>query len=78
MSKLLPYAKAVSAKVNSFDENGEDLDIDYTKMLKVIKDSNYSGYIGVEQQASFEDNIDPIQAINLTKELLFKSWSKLS
>jgi len=78
VSKLLPYAKAVSAKVNSFDENGEDLDIDYTKMLKVIKDSNYSGYIGVEQQASFEDNIDPIQAINLTKELLFKSWSKLS
>ena len=78
VSKLLPYAKAVSAKVNSFDENGEDLDIDYTKMLKIIKDSNYSGYIGVEQQASFEDYTDPIQAINLTKELLFKSWSKLS
>ena len=75
---MLPYAKAVSAKVNSFDENGEDLDIDYTKMLKVVKDSNYSGYISVEQQASLEDNIDPIQAINLTKELLFKSWNKLS
>ena len=77
VSKLL-YAKAVSAKVNSFDENGEDLDIDYTKMLKVVKDSNYSGYISVEQQASYEDNIDPIEAINLTKELLLKSWNKLS
>ena len=78
VDELMPYAKAVSAKVNSFDENGEDLDIDYTKMLKVVKDSNYSGYISVEQQASYEDNIDPIEAINLTKELLLKSWNKLS
>ena len=47
VTKEVPYV--------SFDENGDDLDIDYSKMLDVVRKSNYNGYIGIEQQ-SFIDN----------------------
>ena len=79
ISKLLPYAKGLSAKITGFDENGDDLDIDYSKMLDVVRKSNYNGYIGIEQQ-SFIDNpgLDPIEAIKMAKKLIFKSWSNIS
>ena len=79
ISKLLPYAKGLSAKITGFDENGDDLDIDYSKMLDVVRKSNYNGYIGIEQQ-SFIDNpgLDPIEAIKMAKKLIYKSWSNIS
>ena len=79
INKLLPYAKGLSAKITGFDENGDDLDIDYPKMLDVVRKSNYNGYIGIEQQ-SFIDNpgLDPIEAIKMAKKLIYKSWSSIS
>ena len=52
INKLLPYAKGLSAKITGFDENGDDLDIDYPKMLDVVRKSNYNGYIGIEYRGS--------------------------
>ena len=79
IDKLLPYAKGLSAKITGFDENGNDLDINYSKMLNVVKKSNYNGYIGIEQQ-SFIDNpgLDPIEAIKMAKKLIFNSWNNIS
>ena len=73
--KLLPYAKGLSAKTHGFDENGNDININYVKMLQILKDFGYSGFIGVEQEVY---GLDPIEAIQLTKNLIFKSWNKLS
>lgn len=73
--KLLPYAKGLSAKTHGFDENGNDINIDYVKMLQILKDFGYSGFIGVEQEVY---GLDPIESIQLTKNLIFKSWNKLS
>ena len=74
IKKLLPFAKGVSAKTHGFDENGNDVDIDYIKMLEILRDSNYKGFIGVEQQVL---NLDPLISIEKTKNLIFKSWNKL-
>ena len=72
VEKLMKYAKGVSAKTHGFDSNGDDVDIDYKKMLQIVKDSGYSGYIGVEAQAF---TMDPIEAIQESKKLLLNSYS---
>ena len=40
-------------------------------MMKIVKDSNYDGFIGVEAQVF---NMNPIDAINASKKLLLNSY----
>lgn len=71
MAELLPYAGGVSAKANDFDENGDETGIDYYRMMQIVKDSGFSGYIGIE----FEDEVsmDPSEKILATKALVIKA-----
>jgi L-ribulose-5-phosphate 3-epimerase len=42
---LLPFAKGVSAKSYKFNAEGNETKIDYYKMLRIVKDSGFDGYI---------------------------------
>jgi sugar phosphate isomerase/epimerase len=75
VSEFLPYAKGVSAKSYVFDEQGEEKIIDYSKMLKMVKNSDFSGYIGIEYEGSPMSEPDGIRA---TKALLENTWKKLN
>ncbi|WP_242156720.1 sugar phosphate isomerase/epimerase family protein [Aestuariivivens sediminis] len=69
VEELMPYAKAVSAKSYDFDESGNEINIDYNRMLTVVKNAGYSGYIGVEYEGS---NLSEKDGILATKKLLEK------
>lgn len=75
IAELMPYAKAVSAKSNDFDTDGNAIDIDYTKILKMVKDAGYTGYIGVEYEGSVLNEEEGIKA---TKDLMLKVAKELS
>ncbi|MDN3643535.1 sugar phosphate isomerase/epimerase family protein [Lutimonas halocynthiae] len=75
VKELMPYAKAVSAKTYDFDENGNQPKIDYTKMMQIVKDAGYTGFIGVEYEG---DNLSEVDGINATKELILKSVAALN
>ena len=47
-AELMPYAKGVSAKSNDFNGDGSEQKTDYRRMLKIVKDVGYRGYIGIE------------------------------
>ncbi len=70
VEELMPYAKAVSAKSYDFDEHGNEKEIDYSRMLQIVKNANYSGYIGIEYEGSILSEKDGIIA---TKKLLEKA-----
>jgi len=74
VTEMMPYAKAVSAKSHDFDENGNETKTDYIKMLQIVKDAGYTGYIGVEYEGSILSEEDGIEA---TKNLLIKASEKL-
>ncbi len=75
MEELLPFAKAVSAKSNVFDANGDEINIDYYRIMKLVKESGYTGYVGIE----FEGNdVSEDKGIELTRDLLIKAGKKLS
>ena len=48
--KLMPWATAVSAKCYDFGPDGNDLLIDFSRMFEIIRDANYSGFIGIEYE----------------------------
>jgi L-ribulose-5-phosphate 3-epimerase len=74
VSEMMPWAKILCAKSKSFDDNGDEENIDYRKMLKIAKAAGFRGYIGIE----FEGHgIDPVVGINSTKQLIQKVMREL-
>jgi sugar phosphate isomerase/epimerase len=65
--ELMPFAKGVSAKTYDFDEKGNCIETDYTKILKIVKDSGFRGIAGIEYEGSKLSEFDGIKA---TKALL--------
>lgn len=72
---LMPFAKGVSAKSHVFDEQGEEAEIDYRRMLQIVKDAGYTGYIGIEYEGS---ELSEEEGIKATKLLLEKVGAELS
>jgi len=75
MKELLPFAKAVSAKSYAFDDAGNETTIDYHRVMKMVKDVNYNGFVGIE----FEGHgISEEEGIKATRDLLIKVGKQLS
>ncbi len=75
VTDLMPFAKGVSAKANVFDENGDEPNIDYRRMLQIVKDAGYTGYIGIEYEGS---DLGEDEGILATKRLLERVGAELS
>lgn len=50
VQQLMPRAKAVSAKCYDFDADNNETKIDFQRMMQVVKDSGYQGYVGIEYE----------------------------
>ena len=72
VSELLPFARAVSAKSYNFNDKGEDTKIDYYRMMKIVKESDYTGYIGIEYEGTEKSEHE---GILITRELMIKAWN---
>lgn len=65
--ELMDYAKAVSAKSYDFDDDGNEVAFDYTRLLKIVKDHGYRGWIGIEYEGG---SLTPDEGIRKTADLL--------
>jgi len=65
--ELMPFAKAVSAKSNDFDEQGRETQTDFFKMMRIVLDSGYDGHVGIEYEGS---RLSEDQGVLKTKALL--------
>lgn len=73
VEEMMPYAKAVSAKTHDFSEDGtEEIHTDYTRMLKIVKDAGYRGWVGIEYEGS---SLTPEAGIRATIDLLRRAGS---
>ena len=69
VKELMPYAKAVSAKSNDFNSDGDETNTDYYKMMDIVLSEGYSGYVGIEYEGR---SLDEMSGIRATKKLLEK------
>jgi sugar phosphate isomerase/epimerase len=68
VKELLPYAKGVSAKTYDFDINGEQPKMDYKRLLGLVKDSEFKGYIGIEFEGNTQTEDEGIRKTKLLLE----------
>jgi sugar phosphate isomerase/epimerase len=69
VEELMPFAKGVSAKTHDFDAEGNDMLVDYVKMMKIVKKAKFKGYVGIEYEGS---KTPEKEGIKKTKALLEK------
>ena len=69
VEELMPFAKAVSAKSHEFDLNGNEVRTDYNKMMEIVLEAGYNGYVGIEYEGDKHSEYD---GIHLTLKLLKK------
>jgi sugar phosphate isomerase/epimerase len=67
---MMPAAKAVSAKSYNFDNDGNETKLDYYRMIQIVKDAGYTGYIGVEYEGK---EMGEVEGIIATKKLIEKA-----
>jgi sugar phosphate isomerase/epimerase len=74
VAELMPFAKGVSAKSHEFDADGNEVHTDYFRMMRIVLDHNYHGYVGVEWEGNEPSEVD---GIRLTQRLLERVRTRL-
>jgi sugar phosphate isomerase/epimerase len=74
ITELMPYAKGVSAKSHDFDENGNETNSDFLRIMKIVKESGFKGYVGIEYEGR---ELSEDEGIKATKALLEKVFKEL-
>jgi len=74
VADFLPFAKGVSAKSYNFDQNGKETYLDYPKLLKLVKDANFDGFIGIEYEGN---QLSEHEGIIATKKHIENIWKSL-
>jgi sugar phosphate isomerase/epimerase len=75
IQELMPYAKGASGKSYDFDAEGNEVKIDFYRIIKIIKDSGYRGWIDVEYEGS---KLSEPEGIMATKHLLEKAFASVA
>lgn len=75
VSELMPFAKAVSAKSHDFDEAGNETHTDYTRMMEIVLDAGYRGWVGIEYEGG---RLDEYAGIHATRKLLERVREQLA
>ncbi len=74
VAEMMPYAKGVSAKTHDFDAQGNCVETDYHRMMKIVLDAGYHGRVGIEYEGNKISEPDGIRA---TKRLLERVAAEL-
>jgi L-ribulose-5-phosphate 3-epimerase len=48
VAELMPYARGVSVKTTAWDDEGNESELDYLRMMRIVLDAGYRGYCGIE------------------------------
>lgn len=75
MEEMMPRAFGVSAKSYDFDAEGNETSIDFARMLNIVKQSGFEGFIGVEYEGHGLSEKDGILA---TRDLLLRLQEEMA
>ncbi len=64
VAELMPFARAVSAKGNDFDDLGNETHTDYRRMMRIVLDAGYRGFVGVEYEGETLSEVEGVKATN--------------
>lgn len=74
VAELMPFARAVSAKSHDFDAEGNETHTDYLRMLRIVVEAGYRGYVGIEYEG---EGLPEPEGIRRTRALLERVRAQL-
>ncbi len=75
VEEMMPFAKAVSAKSHDFDADGNETATDFRRMMRIVLDAGYRGYVGIEYEG---ERLSELEGIKATKSLLGRVRDELA
>jgi L-ribulose-5-phosphate 3-epimerase len=75
VADLMPWARAVSAKSHDFDDQGNETSTDYRRMMQIVLDAGYRGWVGIEYEGR---RLPEREGIRRTLQLLERIRSEMS
>ncbi|APW62927.1 sugar phosphate isomerase/epimerase family protein [Paludisphaera borealis] len=67
IARMMPYAHGVSAKSYDFDDKGRESKLDFARIMKIVSDAGYDGWVGIEYEGN---RLGEPEGIKATKKLL--------
>jgi sugar phosphate isomerase/epimerase len=64
---MMPFTSAVSAKSHNFDDEGNEIDLDYHRLMKTVIDAGFKGIVAIEYEGKV---LSPVDGVLATKHLL--------
>lgn len=74
-AELMPFARAVSAKSHDFDAAGDETTKDYRRLLRIVYEAGFRGWIGIEYEG---DRLPEREGIAATLRLLRRVAAELA
>jgi L-ribulose-5-phosphate 3-epimerase len=71
VAHMLPFARALSAKCYDFGADGGETTIDFARMIRIVSDAGYSGFVGIEYEG---DRLPEREGIRAARVLLERTW----
>lgn len=75
LTDLMPLARAASAKTGDFGPDGEETRLDYGRLLRIVRDAGYRGWIGIEYEGV---RLNEPEGIRATKALLERKRAEVA
>jgi sugar phosphate isomerase/epimerase len=75
VTELMPWARAVSAKSHDFDDEGNETSTDYRRMMRIVLEAGYRGWVGIEYEGR---RLDEREGIRRTRDLLLRLQTELA
>lgn len=68
---LAPYAVHTHAKSHHFGDDGEETEVNYARVFKLLKEGGYRGAVSIEFEGK---EGDPVEGVQKTRDLILKHW----
>ncbi len=75
VSELMPFAGAVSAKSNDFNDTGEEIHTDYERMIAIVLGAGYRSAIGIEYEGEALPEAEGIRRTKALLERVGRAWA---
>ena len=78
VKELMPYAKGISVKPRVWDDHGNQSDLDYERMMRIVLDAGYRGYCDIEygpRGAEWEGVMEVKKMLEMTREKLAEDYT---
>jgi sugar phosphate isomerase/epimerase len=74
VAEMMAFAKAVSAKTHDFDAKGDETTKDYRRLMRIVVDSGYYSWVGIEYEG---ERLPEREGIRATLRLLERVRNEL-